>query len=124
MAENELTPQETAVWDQLRAELEGGRARADRRMWWAACRQLLMAVLLPAALIMLVAGSFAGSEPLAWSGVIAWVGAVLIVSHHHGHGPRLPMRRQPGAAGYPYPCRQEPAARPGPAGTGDDPRPA
>ncbi|MFC9818101.1 hypothetical protein ACFVJM_39310 [Streptomyces virginiae] len=41
-----------------------------------------------------MAGSSAGSELLAWCGVIAWVGAVLIISHHHGHGPRRPMHMQ------------------------------
>ncbi|MGW2272830.1 hypothetical protein [Streptomyces yangpuensis] len=95
MTGNELMPQETAVWDQLLAELngDGAPARSDGARWRAAGRRIGMAVLLLAALIMLLAGSFAGSEFLAWSGVIAWTGDVLIVSHHHGHGPRLPLGR-------------------------------
>ncbi|MFC9585678.1 hypothetical protein ACFVJ8_23015 [Streptomyces yangpuensis] len=95
MTGNELTPQETAAWDQLLADLNGGGAPAqsDRGRWRGARRRLGMSLLLLAALVMLLAGSFAGSEFLAWSGVIAWTSAVLIVSHHHGHGPRLPMGR-------------------------------
>ncbi|WP_405427646.1 hypothetical protein [Streptomyces erythrochromogenes] len=92
MAGNELTPRETAEWDQLLAGLEDPDEQTDRRTWRAARRSLIMAVALLAALIMLLAGSFAQSELMAWSGVIAWVSAVLIVSHHHGHGPRLPIR--------------------------------
>ncbi|MFE6906724.1 hypothetical protein [Streptomyces erythrochromogenes] len=92
MAGIELTPRETAAWDQLLAGWEQSQEQTNRRTWRAARRRLVMAVALLAALIMLLAGSFAGSELMAWSGVIAWVGAVLIVSHHHGHGPRLPIR--------------------------------
>ncbi|MFE7094724.1 hypothetical protein [Streptomyces erythrochromogenes] len=92
MAGNELTPRETAEWDQLLAGLADLQEQADRRTRRGARRQLIMAVALLAALIMLLAGSFAESELMAWSGVIAWVSAVLIVSHHHGHGPRLPIR--------------------------------
>ncbi|MFJ6785751.1 hypothetical protein [Streptomyces yangpuensis] len=93
MAGEELTPRETAVWDQLLAELNGGQAQADRRREWKVVRrEYVLAVLLLTALFMLVAGSFSGSALLAWSGVIAWVSAVLIISHHHGHELRLPMR--------------------------------
>ncbi|MFE5722810.1 hypothetical protein [Streptomyces erythrochromogenes] len=95
MAGSELTPRETAAWDQLLAELDGGRAEAShRRRRHAAGRQLVMAALLVTALFMLIASISAGSELLAWSGVIAWVGAVLIISKHHGHGPRRPMHMQ------------------------------
>ncbi|WP_046776841.1 hypothetical protein [Streptomyces yangpuensis] len=95
MTGNELTPQETAAWDQLLADLNGDGAptQSHGARWRAAGRRIGMTTLLLAALIMLLAGSFAGSGFLAWSGVIAWTSAVLIISHHHGHGPRLPMGR-------------------------------
>ncbi|MBZ9593874.1 MULTISPECIES: hypothetical protein [Streptomyces] len=95
MTGNELTPQETAIWDQLLADLncDDVPAQTHGARWPAAGRRIGMTLLLLAALIMLLAGSFAGSDFLAWSGVIAWTGAVLIISHHHGHGPRLPMSR-------------------------------
>ncbi|MFC9817000.1 hypothetical protein ACFVJM_33625 [Streptomyces virginiae] len=96
MASEGLTPRETAVWDQLLAELDeldGAQVQADRREAWSVVpRGLVLAVLLLVALFMLVGGSFSGSGFLAWSGVIAWVSVVLIISHRQGHGPRLPMR--------------------------------
>ncbi|MFF3728387.1 hypothetical protein ACFYYM_39225 [Streptomyces erythrochromogenes] len=93
MAGGELTPQETAVWDQLLAELDGGRVQAGRRQARSVLsREIVLALLLVIALFMLLGGSFSGSGLLAWSGVIAWVSVVLIISHRHGHGPRLPMR--------------------------------
>ncbi|MFF7296029.1 hypothetical protein [Streptomyces sp. NPDC008265] len=97
MAGNALTPRETAVWDQLLAELRGRPAATgvrERRGPWL---QLVLVVLLPGALTLLAAGSLARSEALVWSGVILWVSAVLIISRLHGHGPRLPARRQAGA---------------------------
>ncbi|MGW7312094.1 hypothetical protein [Streptomyces sp. NPDC054854] len=48
--------------------------------------------MLVAAFVMLVAGAIAGAEALAWSGVIVWVNAVLIISHIQGHGPKPPVR--------------------------------
>lgn len=93
MAGEGLTPRETAVWDQLLAELDGAQVQAGRREAWSVVpRGLVLAVLLLVALFMLVGGSFSGSGFLAWSGVIAWVSVVLIISHRQGHGPRLPMR--------------------------------
>ncbi len=91
MAGSELTVREAAVWDQLVCELNESRARAERSRVGRG-RQAVVAVLLLATLALLIAGSLAGSEVLAWSGVGAWVTAVLIMSHLHGHGPRLPTR--------------------------------
>ncbi|WP_030767800.1 hypothetical protein [Streptomyces sp. NRRL F-2664] len=95
MAGNGLTPHETAVWDQLLAELDSGR-RSGRRTRRAVRRLAGAVLLLLAAALMLVGGSFSGSGFLAWSGVIVWVGVVLAISHHHGHGPRFPARPLPG----------------------------
>ncbi|MFJ4776297.1 hypothetical protein [Streptomyces sp. NPDC088762] len=89
---SELTARETAVWDQLVCELSESRVRTAHSRAGRGRRGVL-AVLLLATLALLIAGSLAGSEVLAWSGVIAWVAAVLITSHLHGHGPRLPLRR-------------------------------
>ncbi|MFD9456592.1 hypothetical protein ACFWBC_26280 [Streptomyces sp. NPDC059985] len=94
MARSELTAAETAVWDQLVAELSGTGGRVSRTRRGARRRRLAMIVAMTAAaFVMLVAGVIAGAEALAWSGVIVWVNAVLIVSHVQGHGPKLPVRR-------------------------------
>lgn len=91
MAGSELTARETAAWDQLVCELSEDRARSEGGRPGRG-RQAVMMVLLLATLALLVTGSFAGSEALAWIGVGAWVAVVLLMSHLHGHGPRLPLR--------------------------------
>ncbi|MEU7555104.1 hypothetical protein AB0B01_22655 [Streptomyces sp. NPDC044571] len=98
MAGTQLTARESALWDQLVAELDDGSAAPEstrtRRPETGRARRLgVTAVLLPAAVMLLVSASLVESEPLAWGGVMAWIGAVLTVSHIQGHGPRLPWRR-------------------------------
>ncbi|MET9959885.1 hypothetical protein ABZ128_12625 [Streptomyces sp. NPDC006326] len=98
MAGTRLTARESALWDQLVAELDqrSGAPEPTRgrgRGTVGAGGLGVTAVLLSAALMLLVSASLVRSEPLAWGGVIAWIGAVLTVSHLQGHGPRLPWHR-------------------------------